>query len=190
MAICFVLCLGQSAAAQDTPEWQIYGGGSYNHADVSPPFPGISKVNGWGYNIGVEEYVNSWLGGVIEFADYYRRPTIDMAPFGLPGLKEQVRTHFLYLLAGPQLRHSFGKFTPFARATLGYSHRNFKDQNGFINSDENAFAFGTGGGVDFRLYPHIALRALEADYVLTHLDSDRQNTWKVSAGLVLCWGKK
>lgn len=190
IAICFVLCLGQIAAAQDTPEWQIYGAGSYSHADVSPPVPGISKVNSWGYNIGAEQYLNSWFGGVIEVADYYRRPTIDMRPFGLPGLKEQVRSRFFYVFGGPQVRHSFGKFTPFGRAMLGYSHRSFKDQNGFLNTDDGAFAFGGGGGVDVRLYPHIAVRALEADYILTHFDNDRQNAWKVSAGVVLYWGQK
>lgn len=190
LAIAFALSLGQFAGAQSPPQWQIYGAGSYGHADVSPPLPGISKVNSWGYNIGVEEYVNRWIGGVAEFGDYYRKPVIDMRPFGLPGLKERVRTHFTYLMGGPQVRHSFGNFTPFGRAMLGFSRRIFNDQNGFISSDENAVAFGTGGGVDIRLRPHIALRPLEADYVLTNFAGDRQGSWKVSAGVVFHWGQR
>src|SRR5580692_10689494 len=107
LAIGLALCLGQIAAAQDTPEWQVYAGGSYGHGEISPAIPGLSSVNGWGYNVDVEQYVNRSIGGVVEFGDYYRRPTIDLAPFGFPGTREQVRTHFVDLLAGPQVRHNF-----------------------------------------------------------------------------------
>jgi opacity protein-like surface antigen len=190
LALAFMLCLGYTARAQNTPEWQIYAGGSFSHAEVSPPLPNIRSLNGWGYNVGVEQYLNTWIGGVMEFSDYYRRPTIDMGPFGLPGIKEQVRSHFLHVLIGPQVCHNIGNFTAFGRATLGWSRRIFNDQNGFIKSDEDAFAFGTGGGVDYRLREHISIRPIEGDYILTHFGGDRQNEWKVSTGVVFSWGQK
>lgn len=191
-AVGLILCLGQIAAAQDSPEWQIYGGGSFGHIDVSPPFAvsTLNKVSSWGYNLGVEQYVNGWIGGVLEVGDYYRRPTVDLASVGFPGVKEQVRTHNFFILFGPQVRHDFGKFTPFARATLGYSRAIFEDQAGFINSKQNSFATGLGGGIDVRVHPHIAIRVIEADYVLTHFRSERQDNWKVSAGAVFSWGHK
>jgi hypothetical protein len=190
--IALFLGLGQITAAQDTAEWQIYAGGSFGHEDVSPPFAvsTLNKVSAWGYNLGVEQYVNSWIGGVAEVGDYYRKPTVDLASVGFPGVKEQVRTHGFYLLFGPQLRHNFGKFTPFARATLGYSRAIFKDQAGFISSDQNSYATGLGGGIDVRVHEHISIRVIEADYVLSHFRADRQDNWKVSAGVVFSWGHR
>jgi opacity protein-like surface antigen len=190
LAIGLALCLGQIAAAQDSPEWQVYAGGSYGHAEISPAIPGLSSVNGWGYNIDVEQYVNRWIGGVIEFGDYYRRPTIDLAPFGFPGTREQVRTHFVDLLLGPQVRRNFGKVTPFGRAALGFSRRIIDEQAGFITSDKNAFAFGAGGGIDIRVREHVAVRPIEGDFLLTHFALHRQSNWTVSAGVVFCWGQK
>src|SRR5580692_8945636 len=51
LAIGLALCFRQIAAAQDTPEWQVYAGGSYGHGEISPAIPGLSSVNGWGYNV-------------------------------------------------------------------------------------------------------------------------------------------
>lgn len=190
LAVGLVLCLGYTAKAQGSPEWEISGGGSFSHTEVSPPLPNISTVNGWGYDLGVAQYLNSWIGGVIKFSDYYRSPTIDMGSFGLPGITERVRAHSLYLLAGPQVRHRFANVTFFGHATPGFSRRTFQDQHGFINTDHDAFAFGAGGGVDFNLREHVAIRAVEGDYVITNFAGNLQNNWKVSAGVVFSWGRK
>src|ERR1700730_349770 len=190
LAIGLMLCLGPYAAGQNTPEWQVYAGGSYGHADIRPAFPGLRSLNGWGYDVAVEQYVKTWIGGGVDFSDYYHKTTIDLAPLGFRGTREQVRTHFVYFLLGPQVRRNLGKLTPFARATLGLSRRIVEDQAGFITSDKNAFAFGAGGGIDMRVGKHVSIRPVQADYLLTHFSNQRQGGWRLSAGVVFWWGGK
>ncbi len=185
-----LLCLSPIAAAQDDPRWQFAAGGSYAHVDVSPPLADISNIAGRGYFISVEEYRNRWFGGVAQFSDYYRQPLIDLTPFGFTGVKEKIRTHFLTLQLGPEVRQRFGQVTVFGRGTLGFARRIFKDPLSITNSDENAFAFGVGGGVDVKVYRNLAVRIGPAEYLQTRFSADTQSNWQVSAGLVFRFGER
>jgi Outer membrane protein beta-barrel domain len=56
----------------------------------------------------------------------------------------------------------------------------------------DAFAFAAGGGINLRLSRRFALRAIQADYFQTQLPNDgndRQNHFRISAGLVFRFGQ-
>src|SRR5437868_526915 len=62
-------------------------------------------------------------------------------------------------LAGPQVGFHIYRFQPFVRGLFGLSHTSLNSQ-----SQGNAFTIAAGGGLNFLLTDHFAIRALQADY--------------------------
>lgn len=94
-------------------------------------------------------------------------------------------------LFGP--RYSIGRtrrFTPFVQFLAGGVHgfdAFFPNSTG-QNLNPDAFAFAAGGGMNVALSRHLALRAMQADYLQTDLPnnaSNRQNHLRIAAGVVL-----
>jgi hypothetical protein len=95
-----------------------------------------------------------------------------------------------YLLG---LRYSYParrKLTPFAQTLVGGVHgfdSLFPNASG-STTRANALAASFGGGLNLNVSRHFALRALQADYVLTTIPNDagnRQNNLRLGAGIVL-----
>jgi opacity protein-like surface antigen len=97
-------------------------------------------------------------------------------------------------LFGP--RYSFRKFsrvTPYAHVLLGAGRLN-ASANG-LDAGENSFAMAAGGGVDLRFRSHIAIRVIQAEYLMTRFAgvsgaSATQNDLRISAGLALRFGSR
>ena len=52
---------------------------------------------------------------------------------------------------------------------------------------ENAFAMTVGGGVDWNATPHLGIRLVQAEYLLTKFNdgiNNRQNDARISTGVV------
>ena len=95
--------------------------------------------------------------------------------------------------AGPRYTlplHS--RFKPFGQVLVGAVHADAGLSPGKLAiGSNNAFSMLAGGGLDVRLSPHFALRAIQADYFLTMLNNradDRQNNARISAGIVYRFG--
>ena len=77
---------------------------------------------------------------------------------------------------------------PYSQVLIGVAHASGTMSPGQLGlAASNSFAFSAGGGVDFRLRKHVAIRALQADYLLTLLpngNSGRQNSLRLSTGVV------
>jgi hypothetical protein len=94
---------------------------------------------------------------------------------------------------GPRFSHRFsgGKFTPFVQGLVGTAHGFdglFPGSSGSLSGAANARAVLAGGGLDLTINQHIAIRAIQADYLRTQLpngEGDEQNLLRVSAGIVL-----
>jgi opacity protein-like surface antigen len=52
------------------------------------------------------------------------------------------------------------------------------------NNSKNAFGVQVGGGVDYRIYPHLSARG-ELDWVRTHLFGEWQNSAQANVDIVL-----
>ena len=50
---------------------------------------------------------------------------------------------------------------------------------------DSGFASVLGGGVDLKVIPHVWIRPIQIDYMLTRLNGSTQNQPRISAGLVL-----
>ena len=97
-------------------------------------------------------------------------------------------------LFGPRIRfHKISRVMPFAQILLGGGRLNAS--SGGVNAGENGFSVATGGGVDWPLGGHFAVRLVEVDYLLTRFNrvdgsSATQNDLRISAGLVFRFGSR
>jgi hypothetical protein len=94
---------------------------------------------------------------------------------------------------GPRFSHGFsgGKFTPFVQGLVGAAHGFdglFPSANGSASGAASSLAVLAGGGLDLKMNRHIAIRAVQADYLRTQLPNaagNQQNLLRLSAGIVL-----
>ena len=156
-------------------------------------------MNGW--NVSVVRNLNEWFGLVADFSGHYggrlsRSQTLD----GEFTSRTSKSMHLF--LVGPRVSlFKTGRFTPFAHGLFGAVHAHtstedrlapfppFKDSN-----SEVAFAAAFGVGLDIRLNKVLALRAVQADYVLTKLSAqsssrDNRDNLRVSTELAFRFGK-
>jgi hypothetical protein len=94
---------------------------------------------------------------------------------------------------GPRFSHRFagGKFTPFVQGLVGAAHGFdglFPGSGGTLSGAASALAVLAGGGLDLTIHQHIAIRAIQADYLRTQLPNgqgNEQNLLRLGAGIVL-----
>lgn len=108
-------------------------------------------------------------------------------------------TAFTYL-AGPRLSsRKYDRVTPFVQVLAGGIHASEISVSGCPGTctllpSANAFALTAGGGLDVRIHHHIALRLIQAEYLMTRFDdlstgsSASQNDIRISTGLVFRFG--
>lgn len=168
------LLLSVSAVAQDYPKAEVFGGYSYVHASV--------VGNGFNFN-GASGSIafnpNDWFGVVADFGVYHN------GDFG-------VSTNLVSYLFGPKFAYrKMPRVTPYAQVLFGGAHVGASFSG--VSGSSNAFALAFGGGIDAKVTPHVAIRVIQAEYLLTKFNdgsNDRQNNVRISAGIVFRWGGK
>ena len=144
--------------------------------------------------------VNRYLGFAFDFAGYHANRFGPLAPPN-GGVVHASGNVFSYMI-GPRLSLRHERFTPFAQVLAGFAHAgNVELQNcsGFGCSplpNDNAFALAAGGGLDFVVQRHLALRLFQAEYFMTRFADhtafpvrrDRQNDVRLSTGIVIRLG--
>ena len=165
-----MLFLALPAMAQ-TPQVEMFGGFSYLRADV-----GGADLNQKGWNFSVTENMNDWLGGVADFSGHYGHEA---------GLNVNDHT-FMF---GPRFSYRKSRsFTPFAQVLVG----GMRASTGYlgISQPSTDFAAAFGGGLDVKVHDKIAIRVIQAEYVVTPFLSLRQDNFRLSAGIVLQFGHR
>jgi opacity protein-like surface antigen len=146
-----LLCSG-FALAQSEDHVEVFGGYTYLNPDFSQVSP--NHVNGW--NASANFKVRPWIGFVADVSGFYPRYTYPP----LAGSLNASGTSYTFLL-GPQVSLRRGRFAPFARLLVGDSHVSPQSFDGssfnFFRSN-NAFSFVVGGGLDYAVTRHIAIR--------------------------------
>ena len=168
-ALLGIFAIAVPARAQnETPRIEVYGG--YDYVRVS------DLGDSYNFNGGSGQFAynaNRWLGIVGDFGGYY---TSDGFHAGV-----------LSFLAGPRVNfRGHGKMTPFAQVLLGGARS-------IDTSPLNAFAMTVGGGLDYKISQHFAIRPVQAEYFLTKFSdgaSDRQNNFRYGAGVVFQFGTR
>jgi hypothetical protein len=132
------------------------------------------NVNFNGWNVGGAFKVLGPLAVAADFSD-------------TSGSFQGANTHLKTYLLGPQLRFP-GPISPFAHFLVGGAHEATSSAVGLVtisSPTQNAFATTLGGGLDLKVLPFISVRPIQIDYLLTHFNSNTQNQFRYSGGIVL-----
>ena len=169
-----------TASAQETPRAELFIGYSYLHLDDGMSkklgflFPTGGSANGW--NVSIDGNVNRWLGLVADFSGHYG--AIRSIDFN--------RHSFLF---GPRISYRDEKFTPFAQVLFGSAH-DVVHLAGLASSTATDFAWAAGGGVDLNVSRRVAARLIQIEYAGANSRGLTENNVRISAGLVLRFGKR
>lgn len=156
------LLAGSWVMAQEYPKGEVSLG--YQYVRINPG-GGASGINCNGGGASVAGNLNSWFGVAGEFG----------------GCTAQGGKAINYLF-GPRFTYrSAGKFTPFANALFG----GVRISDG---TSDNSFAMALGGGADYSVTEHVAIRLIEADYFYTKFGGTHQNNARIQAGIVFRFG--
>jgi opacity protein-like surface antigen len=175
-----------------TPRAEIYGG--YSFLDNSG-----NNFNGWAAQ--ATFFFSRYLGATADFAGSYRTA----ASIGAGAFSVSANQRLYSYLFGPTLEARFGKHDVFGHALFGgASSRLGAGVNipilGGISTGVNsatAFAMAFGGGADFGLNDHVAIRPVQVDYLYSHFNpidalttglsstsTNHQNSFRYSGGIV------
>jgi Outer membrane protein beta-barrel domain len=184
------LLFGTTAFAQVGPKMEVSG--DYSYMRFNPQNNNISGLGAFSLNGGggaFTYFLTDMIGIKAEFQGY--GSTTRTFPGGAP-----VSGNLFTYNVGPVFKYRTPHFQPFAEAMFGGAHSNAYVNicnvgGGCINSPSNkAFDFIIGGGLDIPLNRSIAIRAAEADYVLTRFGNsftagnNNQGNFRIQAGVV------
>lgn len=166
------LFLAQTAAAQETPKAELFGGYSY------------AGGNFHGWNASIAGNVNKWFGLVADFTGHYGG-AIDE-----DGFDERQRVHGYHF--GPRFSARKKRVTPFAHALVGASSLK-GTLTGFgqrFEFNDTGLSFVLGGGLDIKVHDRVSIRAFQLDYLRARFFGETENRGRLAFGLVLRLGKK
>jgi hypothetical protein len=178
-----VLCLCSPAFGQDTPSVEIFGGYSYLNVDTNNlnlifgtnNLSHRQSANGW--ETSVSSNINRLIAVEGDFAGYYKT-------YGL-GIVN-INVHDYSYAAGPRIN-----FRPVFFHVL-FGGDKLTGSASVFSASQTKFASAFGGGAQWKVAPHIAVRG-SADYVLTHHNifggpDFTQNNIRASVGIVYTIG--
>lgn len=180
-----VSALAASAQAPSAPRVEVFGGYSLLHT------PGADTTfHGWDTSATVN--FNRWLGFEADVSAVYFDYTF-FYPADNEGRPDRTLKSYGYVshyLFGPKFALRRSRYIPFAHALFGMSHgiqhNTLSVPGGSTSFDGsvNQFAMALGGGLDLNLSRRIALRPLQADYVLDRFYGLNVNRFRYSSGVV------
>jgi len=146
------------------PKIELFGG--YSRAS-------LEGIGGNGFNIAFSYNPIEWLGLVIDSSSHYANV-----------LGSDLSVHSLNF--GPQFAFRFNRVTPFVRPLVGFSTL----REGFLGisvGSVTGFSFGGGGGLDVKVANHVAIRAVQFDYLNIRVSGVGADFTRLSFGVVGRW---
>ena len=165
-----LLLLSASAFAQQTPQVEVFGGYSNLWANINNSSFDMNGATG-----SVTENLNSWFGGTLDFSTHW-------------GTENGFKTDMQTLTYGPVFSYRKSKnVVPFGHVLLGAVRGGPEYLD--ISKSEVRFGAYVGGGLDLKVTPRIALRVIQADYLMNRFSAGTQDNLRLSAGVVFYLGK-
>lgn len=185
----FMLFLATPSLAQTMASWEIFAGYSFQRSNMREYFKttpiiyavrnkGVNLINGW--DVSVTENVNRWFGGTLDISGHYRAPQVS-------GSKNRQRMYSI--LYGPRLSYRRPWGTPFAHVLLGAAHAQVKVTPTGPRASDLSFAMAIGGGMDWNFRNKTAIRVVQAEYLRANGLGANQNSFRLSAGVILYLGR-
>lgn len=183
------------AQSSDYPRFEVGGGYSFVRARVNTTdqsvTPAANATASFDLHGGRGELVfhaTRALGVVAEFGGYK-----------ITGLPSGVSANLTTYMFGPRLTYrQSDKIEPFVHALFGGVHASGSTSGtvapGFeFTGSENSFAMALGGGLDYKVTSHVAIRFVQAEYLMTRFKTNintagnsvaaSQNNFRFGAGL-------
>jgi outer membrane protein OmpA-like peptidoglycan-associated protein len=196
LAAIAVLCVFSTlATAQDqpAPKWEVFGGYSflYPNANVHGVLPGgllpltsPLESNPRGVGASITYDFNRWFGLTLDASTHWGSGESTVG-------KRIDDAAFSNLSFGPRVTFRSAHVAPFLEALVG-DHRLMPD----AFHDIDKLGFMIGGGLDFKVSKHVALRLPRVDYVMSSYRYGSSATTgstdlrgiRAQAGLVFTWG--
>lgn len=190
-----------STHAQGTPIVEVNGGYTFQRWYSPPVATPPDSLDFNGFNVGIGYNVTRWLAGVADITGTYNTQS---ATAQAPESKEHIYSY----LFGPRI-YPLGhhRLTPYFHALFGVASFHVETPAAVIqmqqipafSQTDNNFSWAVGGGLDFSLGRHFAIRlgqfdyqqtrALHSDAVASGVPPDNQNNFKYSAGIVFKFGE-
>lgn len=147
--------------------------------------------------------LNRYVGLVADFGGYDNNRLTLFTPTASQTFHSD-GSAYTYLF-GPRFSYRrYERFTPFAQALFGGAHASSVTISGCTGTptctplgSDNAFATVLGAGIDIKISRHVALRLIDADFLLTHfrnpistdgLERGWQKNVRLSTGIVFRFG--
>jgi hypothetical protein len=105
----------------------------------------------------------------------------------------RINDRLLTYMFGPRFNWRHSRLTPCVQFLFGGAYV-WNDLN-TVSTTQNAFAMADGGGLDYSVTKHIAIKPIQVEYVMTQIDSTKgfgshQNDIRYSAGVVFRFGSR
>jgi opacity protein-like surface antigen len=169
-----VLFVAVPAMAQDYPKGEVGGGYTYIRLDAGSS----GTFDCHGGNGSVAGNLNSWFGVAGEFGG--------CKVTGLPSGSSAKAFAYLF---GPRVTYrGHGGFEPFGEFLFGGAHTSASAGGATVS--DNAFAMAIGGGADYTVTSHVAIRFIQADYLYTKFGNTHQNNARIQAGIIFHFGSR
>ena len=179
------LTFGVSANAQETstPKYEVGVNYSWLHVNSANYDYQRTGNGGSGYFV---YNLNRTIGLVGDFGGYANTRT---------GINDKALTY----LFGPRFTWRHQRLNPYVQFLFGGAYAwSGPDSN---SNTQNSFATAAGGGLDYVLTKHIAIKPIQVEYVTTQFDSaslggstkgfgSHQNDVRYSGGVVFRFGEK
>ena len=170
---------GARAQAAPAKSWELGAGYDFVHTNAPPSGCGCFSMN----------------GGTASVA-WRVRPAFDVAGEFNGTNNGNIRATgrslvLLTYLAGPRYRYvaKSARVVPYGQVLVGGAHAS---GGLYASGTANSFAMAIGGGLDVAVRPRVAVKLVQAEYLMTLLPNgvnDRQNNVAVSAGVVFRFGR-
>jgi hypothetical protein len=173
-------------AQPETPQYaplEVSFSYSYARANAGPGQCGCFNMNGGSTEVAFHAY-----RALSVVADLTGEQVGSIGPaVGLSLVSFTVGPRYSFRFSGEKR----SRYTPFVQGLVGSAHGFnglFPVGSGSLSGAGTALAVLAGGGLDLSINRHVAIHAIQADYLRTQLPNaagNQQNLLRVSAGIVL-----
>lgn len=184
LAVLFLSATASSFGQEEFPRVETFLGYSYVNFDTEG---WTQRLNTYGWESSTSINMSHWLSAVADVSGHYNGRAVWDFP-------SAVSLHtFLF---GPQVTYRSSRANLFAHGLFGVAHGAAGVLPG-IPTSETSPAIAVGGGLDYAATQTIAVRLVQADYLITKLahgiGGTTQYSFRLSTGIVLqmgSWGER
>lgn len=187
MRLAVLLLVSSLCFAQEFSRYEVSGGVSYGGIDTSD----VKTPKGFAGSFATN--LNRWFSMETSVGAELQTQSVTLS-----GSTTSLNTGFYSFLSGPRLSYRRGRVTPFAHGLFGwarsldYTKATYNATNlTFTVPYGNQLGAAAGGGIDYWITPHIALRS-QGDYFLTQPDGTfgfhMTNNFRIVGGIVFSFG--